>query len=205
MKKRLLVGLVAGLFFVGMVGVASATFITSNSDASLSGGDVIDFAGQTLGSYTSLNVNNVTFNGNQDLRISDIYAGNYNTSGYYLDNGSDGFSSITFDFTVEVDAFGFNWGASDYSWTLSAYDNSGTLLETYTMPITSSSNNGDFYGISASAISYAELKLTSNSDWVMIDNFTTAGNAPVPEPATMLLFGTGLVGLVGMRRRKNKK
>lgn len=29
--------------------------------------------------------------------------------------------------------------------------------------------------------------------------------APIPEPATMLLFGSGLIGLAGLARRKFKK
>ena len=51
------------------------------------------------------------------------------------------------------------------------------------------------------------LTLISNNnsgyDYFVVDNINIS-SAPVPEPATMLLFGTGLVGIVGSRLRKKK-
>lgn len=42
-----------------------------------------------------------------------------------------------------------------------------------------------------------------NFDKVALDAVTVTSGSPVPEPATMLLLGTGLAGIVGARRRKN--
>ena len=42
----------------------------------------------------------------------------------------------------------------------------------------------------------------SGNEWYAVDNVRFSASAPVPEPATMLLLGTGLVCLAGFGRKK---
>lgn len=161
-----------------LTGGARASSINSPADPALVGDTVITFSTPAEDSYTTLQIDGVTFSGNGPLVVDSTYGGDYNTQGSYVQNNSGDTTSFTFQFAQPTSALGFNFGASDSTWTLQAYDASNTLLGTATLAPTYGSNAGDFFGLAAAGIDHATLS-TPGSDYVLLDNFSYIAGAPV--------------------------
>jgi len=123
-----------------------------------------------------------------ELKV-DIYDDNLGTKGYFL-----GFIPYNIPDGSEAAIIGTSGGIYSYDFALTSNTFEGNILGILDIlmdgkiNVTISSWCGDFM--------VASSTLAAHGD---------DGTAPVPEPATMFLLGTGLVGLAGFSRRKLKK
>ncbi len=115
------------------------------------------------------------------------------------------------DALAGYDLFGFDagWMSGDDQGTLMSIM---TNLGNYSFNVDlNEATHTDFFGFVADGGEYMtgfNIKTTYHYALAGMDNVTVGhqGNAPVPEPATMLLMGTGLLGLMGYNRKRfNKK
>ncbi len=185
MKKKLVAGLATGLLLLGFAGFTSANTLTDTTYFDANGTTATeDYVGHGYGSVNKLD------------GIFDYVTWEHQ---FTFDPAADVINSATLALSLRDDndrdwlifnlELGFGFG-EDLSWDFGEVD---TGVYSYNIGVSSlydgayrvtlASLGGDFY------IDKSEL---------------TIDYTPTPEPATMLLFGTGLAGLAGVARRKKK-
>lgn len=106
-----------------------------------------------------------------------------------------------------------NYGGGDIGKIdIEAFDMTNASVWFQTIDLTNYTNWSNWLTVSVEKNNISTIKFYSpynshfNGFWPSIDNMVIneSGASPVPEPATMLLFGLGILGLVGVSRKKQK-
>ena len=213
MKKKVSASLAAGLLVLGCVGMANAT-----------PANWIDWTSKTTGTLTngsqSIGVSLTGPNGYSYID-GDYYYNNYQTNlnATYGDFAPSDLIQVynSGNFTLTFDS-----EITDPYISLVSVGNSGQPVSyNFNTPfsvITSGQNYWGYNGYTVSGNSFTGIEyngilqlqgtftaitfsIAPNENWHGF-NFGTGTASPVPEPATLFLFGTGLAGLAGIRRKK---
>lgn len=131
----------------------------------------------------------------------------WETSGYYEDGNIDHYDGIFGEFVSYDGHAGPHWDGFDFTLGADATDGllrfnlGGSYYDNLDLSNTAETGYAMWIGDG----NVMDVFVEEAFGGVTFQSFETSAPAPVPEPATMLLFGTGLAGLAGIRRKKSKK
>ena len=221
----------AGIFLaIGIAGQAQATPVVYTSDFIADGdrshfngfesipNDGVHFTGGS-GPYTedTISVRQVNGDPGNDIWVtSNFWSGFQGSRGWYPDGGDSGYTEITLAGGGDFQSVGFNYG-SGFSFSNSIlYEllDNGVVVLSGSAILTSCSGCGgpiNYLGFSGAGFDTILLRDTGQGGGSVTDGTFQAlaidsiETQDVPEPGTLALLGTGLVGLAGFRRRRKAK
>jgi hypothetical protein len=214
MKNKIMAGVTSGLVMFGMTIIANANTYIGTYEVSYTYNDVYDTGG------LNRPIGPILYNGQNSAPVKVLLApGDYFTT--FVTGRITGNDFTDYGYQAAYNAYvpllnpgsvppatGFNGGNTDP--THNNPNDGWWYMIAGWVGTSESDTNGSLFGGGIFSINkgqslwlyWNDPYIYDNLGGVTVEVWQTASAGPVPEPATMLLFGAGLIGLASVRRKK---